>query len=384
MKHSLNPTSIELTFLIRCCNSIHTKEDKRYLHSILDSKKIQNKLLIDLAYQHAVLPLLYRTIKALSPTHVLVNNLKPYYIHTTQKNIAMGVELLNITALLEKHNIEVLSFKGLSLAQMMYGDIGLRQFGDLDLLIHAKDREKMITLLEKNVYHPEITLKKQSRETFFGAVNVLGFYSPTKTLIEIHWELLSKNYAILWSEDRLWRNPKTITIHKQNIKTLDSTTTLLYLCTHGSKHLFSRLSWLCDIDRTLNKSEIVWQEVRTEAKELGITRMLLLSLSLSHSLLDTPLPKEIHALIKKDPTINSIVINIIKLHFTTLEQSSKNINSFTLLLSMREGIKAKIHFTYLALFTPKFDDFKHIQLPKYLAFLYPMVRVLRLGGKYLR
>jgi hypothetical protein len=384
MKHSLSPVSIELTFLIRCCKAIQTKEDHTFLQDTLTANTLQHKQLINLAYQHAVLPLLYRRLKDFVPTHPLVDILKPYYTHNTQKNIAMGLELLDISTLLESQGMEVLSFKGLALSCMMYEDMSLRQFGDLDLLIRTKDREKMLILLKKHDYTPEITLKNQTKKTFFDAVNVLGFYAPSKTLIEIHWKLLSKNYAISWNEDRLWQSPQTVTIHHKNIKTLDTTTTLLYLCVHGSKHLFSRLSWLCDIDRTLHKNDIVWKDVLIEAKVLGISRMLLLSLSLCYMLLDTALPKEIHTLIKKDVIVSSIVTDVIKQHFTSPEKQPKSLHTFTLLLSMREGIKAKTHFTYLALFAPKFDDFKQIQLPKYLAFLYPFVRVFRLGSKYLK
>ena len=47
----------------------------------------------------------------------------------------MSAELIRIMKLLEKNDIKALAFKGPVLSQMVYGDITLRQYVDLDVLI---------------------------------------------------------------------------------------------------------------------------------------------------------------------------------------------------------------------------------------------------------
>lgn len=383
MKYETTSMPLELSFLIYACKTSNINKRDTHIKEILSSCTLEYQKLIELAYQHTTLPLLYRTIKALAPTHTLVLLLKPYYLSNAQKNIAMAVELQTILSLLQKEHIEVLCFKGLALSQMAYGDITLRQFGDLDLLIHTKDKYKAVACLEAHHYTPEIILKAQNKRRFLDAVNVLGFYTPSQRLIEIHWELLSKNYAISWDETALWHQKQTITLNQHPIETLDTTTTLLYLCTHGSKHLFSRLSWLCDIDRTIQNHEVAWSKIIKEAKTVGILRIVQLSLSLSHTLLDTPLPPEIQSMIQNDTKVDTLAKKIIVLHFSTSHKKAKGFYVFKLLLDMREGVASKFTFGYAALFAPKFNDFASLQLPKSLGFLYPLLRVFRLFFKYL-
>ena len=44
-------------------------------------------------------------------------------------------ELIKIMKLLEENDIKAIAFKGPTLAQLAYGDVTLRQYVDLDLLV---------------------------------------------------------------------------------------------------------------------------------------------------------------------------------------------------------------------------------------------------------
>ncbi len=387
---AMNPKTkepnLELTFLIVCCKYILLEKERKWLLTTLKSKNLKYEILIGLAYKHAVLPLLYKTLKSLVPKHPLTTLLKPYYMGIVQKNMSMTVQLLHIISLLKMHNIASLSFKGVVLSQHAYGDITLRQYGDLDILIQNKNKEKMLTLLKKEGYEPEIKLLDSRKETFLNAVNVLGFKSPSEdTFIEVHWELLSKNYAIHWEEKELWKNADSLQINTHTLNTLCFEDTLLYLCTHGSKHLFERLSWVCDIDRTVRSNkDIDWETLFYTSDALGITRMLLLSLHLAQKLLDLPLAMLVEEKLHQDKTVKKLANSILSLHFSIDGTQGKSYSTFKLLSDMRKTPFEKIRFIYFALFSAKFDDFKFIQLPPYLAFLYPIIRPIRLALKYFK
>ena len=386
METKITHSCTELTFLITCCKAVLSEDDKHYIATTIKSELLNKKALIELSYRHAVLPLLYTTLKNILPEEKLISTLKPYYMNTIQKNMSMSLELIEVLHLFKKFEIDALCFKGPVLSQVAYGDITLRQYGDLDILIKKEDKQKMIDLMIRNKYSPEITLKEQTKHTFLNAVNVLGFSTPSaKSFIEIHWRLLSKNYAIHWEESLLWNKTTSIQINHQTIQTLHFEQSLLYLCAHGSKHLFERLSWVCDIDRSVrNEKNIDWETLLNNAEKLGIRRILLLSLSLAQKLLNLPLPKEIEKKIATDTTIESLLTSIIRLHFSHYAKREKSYSTFKLLYLMRENTNDKFHFIWSALFATKFDDFKFIQLPTYLAFLYPLVRPLRLIIKYLK
>jgi len=199
-----------------------------------------------------------------------------------------------------------MAFKGPVLGEMAYGSVTLRQYGDLDILIKKDDIEKTLSLLFKRGYTPEIELEKSTLETFYNCVNVIGLQRGS-VRVEIHWELLSKNYAIEWEEERLWAESETIEINRQPIKMLSFENHILYLCAHGAKHLFERLEWICDIDRTIRtKSHVDWEHLVSDAKSLGIERMVLLGLALSELFFHLPLPKEIKDQTESDPEIKKL------------------------------------------------------------------------------
>jgi len=379
-------TTYEMQLLILCTKVSLSPNNILSIQHLSSNIETSYQTLIKLAYKHAVVSQLYHHFKSLFPEHPITLFLKPYYLSIVQRNIAMCAELIKVTQLFESHQIPTLCFKGPALATLIYGNITLRQYGDVDILIKKQDKEKAIALLETKHFYPEILLKKSTKKMFFDAVNVLGFQCSKKSVfMEIHWELLSKNYAIEWEEANLWDKTQSVSINQKQLKTLGHTNHFLYLCTHGSKHLYERLSWVSDIDHYIQtQDDLDWEDVLIQAKKLGISRMLHLSLHLTQSLLQTPLPQEVEKAMQLDIMAKKLAKKLTTLHFSKTQQKGKNIYSFKLLWDMREKTSDKLRFALYALFATKLDDFRFIQLPNYLAFLYPLVRPLRLIIKYLK
>lgn len=333
--------------------------------------------------------MVYKTLKKrLATNHrtstEILSAFKQKYLAISQRNMLMSVELIRIMKLFKESGIDALAFKGPVLSQIAYGDITLRQFGDLDILIRKKDRYAMMTLLTREHYIPEIDLNKETEETFFECVNVIGLHkASTGIRIEVHWDLLSKNYAIDWKEKSLWTKEECVQINHTEIPVLPFDQQLLYLCAHGAKHLFERLEWICDIDRSIRTTpDIDWKHLLNEADKLGIKRMLLLGLALSRQFFGSELPDIIKKNITQDKNIPKLISKVIKTHFSDTSKEEKSYSSFGLLWSMRENFSDQLRFALRGSFAPKFDDFLFIQLPRQLAFLYPVIRPFRLLTKY--
>ena len=375
--------SSEYKLLIDCCkNQIDTSAIQTALSSYSD-ENYQN--IHRLSHKHGIYPLLYKAIRSIRPDSLSSETddlFKQSNMAITQRNMLMSAELLQLMHLFDANSIDAMAFKGPVLGEMAYGSVTLRQYGDLDILIKKDDIGKTLSLLQKRGYTPEIELEKSTLETFYNCVNVIGLHRGS-VRVEIHWELLSKNYAIDWEEKKLWRESETIEINRKPINMLSFENHILYLCAHGSKHLFERLEWICDIDRAIRaKSDVNWSHLILEAKELGIERMLLLGLALSKLFFDLPLPQDIIEKIENDPAIETLMQKVIAMHYSGEEQTSRSYSSFGLLWQMRERLSDRLRFAYRGLFAPKFDDFKFVQLPKELLFLYPLVRLFRLLVKY--
>ncbi|MEJ7712181.1 MAG: nucleotidyltransferase family protein, partial [Pyrinomonadaceae bacterium] len=90
------------------------------------------------AKQNFVTPLLCRNLidnfAESIPCDILIRLENYLHLHTLS-NLRLTRELLEITSLLESHDISVLAFKGPTLSLLAYGDLALRQFSDLDVLV---------------------------------------------------------------------------------------------------------------------------------------------------------------------------------------------------------------------------------------------------------
>ncbi|HEY3839236.1 MAG TPA: nucleotidyltransferase family protein, partial [Bryobacteraceae bacterium] len=62
-------------------------------------------------------------------------------------NMTLTAELFRILGLFNKSGIEVIPFKGPTLAVAAYGDLSLRMFADLDILVSEQDLDAAVDTL---------------------------------------------------------------------------------------------------------------------------------------------------------------------------------------------------------------------------------------------
>ncbi len=105
---------------------------------------------INLASCHRLAPCVIEQLQqhaaAALPESVVVEFQRWLRAHTI-RNFELTKELLEILSLLEKSDVDALAFKGPVLAQQLYGDLALREFGDLDILVSPSDAWTVIELL---------------------------------------------------------------------------------------------------------------------------------------------------------------------------------------------------------------------------------------------
>ncbi|BAF72466.1 nucleotidyltransferase domain-containing protein [Sulfurovum sp. NBC37-1] len=383
-----NDLSLELLFLIACCQTEPSQNDIDTIRSFLNAEHLTLHTLISLANQHGILPLIYKTLSSLNAELLTLNTflseLKARYMSISKRNMFMSAELIHIMTLFEKNHIDMLAFKGPALAKSAYGDITLRQFGDLDILVKPKDLPKIMECMLSEGYVPDVKIPPKESAYYYTLLTTIGFDKrPNNMRIEIHWELLSQNYAVAWKSTTLWQCTDEVEINHRNIPAMAFEKQLIYLCLHGSKHLFERIEWICDIDRSVRMQEkIDWHYIITTSKELGVFRMLLLGLSLASDLIGLSLPKEITQAIRKDSTLPGLKKKIVSSYSAKHGKNTVDRSYFFTVMQMREHPSDRLRFAWQALFATQFNDINYIRLPRYLYFLYPLVRLYRLVEKY--
>src|SRR5579872_4480396 len=124
--------------------------------------------LFQLAEDHGVLPLLYHALSGM-PDWVPVEELarlNQSYQANLHKVLFLSREFIRIADCLEATGIEYLPYKGLALAETLYGDIALRQSGDIDLLVRTRDVPRIRDAVAKIGYTSHAALSEAEENAY--------------------------------------------------------------------------------------------------------------------------------------------------------------------------------------------------------------------------
>jgi hypothetical protein len=146
------------------------------------------------AQAHGLLPLLHKHLTSdLVPSHFL-SRLKRESVANSQNVLHLIAKQLRVYKLFKENNIPVALFKGPLLAQMAYGEISLRQAGDIDLLINRTHFEQARTLLESLGYEMSPRLTSAQLASHLGNHCELQFMRDEWfTVVDLHWELAPRS-----------------------------------------------------------------------------------------------------------------------------------------------------------------------------------------------
>ncbi|MCZ3367524.1 MULTISPECIES: nucleotidyltransferase family protein [Methanobacterium] len=371
--------------LLLCCARTDVNPEIRDKVLFLIQKKLDWDYLLDLASRHRLLPLLYHNLNLICPELVpedILGELKDYFNVNVCKNLMMTGELIKVLDLLESEGITAIPYKGPVLASMAYGNIGLRQFNDIDLFIDKSDIQNIIKLLTSNGYKLLFGAKNLDDLTYIKTQRECLFVSNNGILIEFHWNSQGPHISIKNSQNLLY-DPKElveINMNNQNILSFSPENLLLILCLHNAKHHWDYLSWICDISELIQTSDINWPQVIEKADKLGIKRILFINLILVRNILGLNISEEISYHIVSDSKAKKLSFQI---EGRIFNQKSVNIFEKSLFdLRKRENVLYAVNDCIKSLTSPSYADFKDMFLPKFLFPLYYLIRPILLLKRY--
>jgi hypothetical protein len=274
--------TVEIELLVLCARWIaNEKSDQRI--RVLLQLQIDWDFLIAIADQHRVLPLLYHSLCRISPGDVpdkAMSRLQQEFSANVKRNLSLTAELLQVLDIFAANEIPAIPYKGPILAASIYGDVSLRQFGDLDIIVHEIDKARARELLISRGYR--LMRRSEKEDTLVHHARGIN--------LELHSHITSKHHPIQISLRRLWQNLKVFSIGGKSVQIHAPEDLLLILCIHGARHCWARLGWLCDIAEIARYHELNWARVIDDATKLGSRRILFLGLLLAKDILGAELP----------------------------------------------------------------------------------------------
>jgi hypothetical protein len=387
----------EAELLLLCAAPNRTSGDDKRLRELIDTGLNWDHT-IKSAQNHRIIPLLYRSLATASHDLVpdaIMEKLRKGSLLNTMRNLALSRELIDVLDKLEDNGITSMPFKGPIMAQSAYGDISLRQFDDLDILVPPAKIAEVDELLSSMGYQEEDQKRNKVSKAQAAAMQKYQhhhhFYSPTsKAHIEVHWTLSPELYSLHQDTANLWKRSELVDLEDRKIMGLSCEDTLVLICDHAARHQWNRLSWLCDVSMVLANKALDWEIAMDQAAEWRSKKALFLGLFLAEDMLGAPLPYDVAEKVMIDRAVKDLASHAVDQLFPNgmasqdlaSDHAIQNIQDQLFYIRSRDGFfdRARLHLRLAS--KPTVEDWDALPLPDQFFFLYHLVRPVRQACSY--
>jgi hypothetical protein len=340
-----------------------------------------------LADNHGTSSLLYRNLLLLAdmvPSSTLAS-LRQRYEGNIYKSLFLTRELIRIVDCLDRLGIDAIPYKGVVMSEVYYGDMALRRSGDMDLFVRKRDVGRIKSALRDLEYTTRLVIPDEVLEDYIAAGYEWTFDSPAgPNLLELQWALQPRFYAVDFDMDGLFERAVKVTVAGRPVKTPSPEDLLLVLSVHAAKHVWGRVIWLRDIAQILQRENLDWDRVQVRTGELGIERILRVTLLLANRFLGTAIPAAIERAVLADHVARGLAEEIAAALAAGVSYDTGRTSYFRLMMRLRERRADRVRFLARLAFTPGPGEWEAVRLPRALVPLYRIVRVMRLAGRFAR
>lgn len=361
--------------------------------------------LLELAERQRMIPLLHRSLRDSPPSMVdgengngdshggnggngelqLIPELRARNAAEVHRALRLAGEARRLLDALARAGVEALVYKGPALAVQAYGDLSLRSFIDLDLLVRPDDIPRSIEILTGAGYDAALEMSP-AQERWFRRVD--GDYQlvhrQTGTLVELHARVSSLRFGMPIDTDALIRRARSVPVGGGQVRTLGDDDLLFVLFVHGAKHRWKRLEWLAAVAALLRAGRGDAAAVLSHAAELHARRTVLLGLHLAHTLVNAPVHPDLLREIAADGGIAALAAEAVERMFGAEPEDGGGETRANLRfnLRLRDGVADRARYVARWLLGPGPEDWKWKPLPDALFPLYRVLRPVRLLARH--
>lgn len=245
-------------------------------------------------------PLFYSKISRLSNQRLLDveirEKLKQSYYRTLSRGMVLQAAFSKVAKAFTLNGIQVIALKGVYLSEWLYGDIGLRQFSDIDLLVNKEDGEKCQQILRNMGFYQPTNKITQMIGEHTGFVH----YPPmllNDVSVEIHIDLQNRKLPYSLNVKEIIDRSKPLVVNHSQVNVLELHDLIIFLCVHLDKHFTGgdiQFTSFCDLVNLLDihSEKIDWQELEVRCKLYNCEQVVYKHIYLIHKYFQVPIPTD--------------------------------------------------------------------------------------------
>ena len=374
-----NVLSAEWLALLQCANpQLAADRLSEVFRKTLDWSR-----LLMLAEEQGVLPLLTKRLGELDEAAVpseVRQKLRDAARAQTLFTLSLTAELFRVLDRFAALGIGVLLTKGPVLSVRCYGDPGLRQYTDLDLVLRDADIARATDAMMALHYEPKVPLKA------IYAGKVPGEYvfvrRDTKLLVELHTERTFRYHPKPLSVEKLFERQARVRFDGHDVPSLSTEDELILICIHGAKHFWEGLMWIADVAALVTRQSVDWERAVSAVQEVEAKRMLYVGLLLAMNVTGARLPAKVIDELSADATAGRIAAHIARRLPLVDAEPFGLLRRAAFRIRMRGGLPPGIAYLLRLSLSPTEEDWRAGTEEKRAGMLDAISRPFRLARKY--
>lgn len=331
---------------------------------------------------HGVRPLVYRALQTVcwdAVPEFARAELAEFFALNQARSRFLTAELLHVIQLFETENIPIVPLKGPFLASSVYGDLALREYTDLDILVRDVDFEKSRRVLSNLGYRSSRFPKVVTPDT-----NDDELYSPALGItIELHWQFAPRRFVPMLDAKDCWNAVAPSVFMDRQVLRFSDEDAFFFLAFHGGKHCWSLLKWLCDLAEFIRSSPALdWTHLLDRARTLGAMRNCRLAFFLAAQLLQAGVPFSAFQDAAADSAVTGLAHDV-RLRIENPRQIDP-LDGQSFNLRLKERLRDKVRYVVRQCTYYSGAEEQFVSLPPALSFVYVLVRPVWLLRRYSR
>ena len=288
----MRPGSVEWEFLVVTAR-LNMDDASEFKLRYIINRGLDWDFVISEGFRHGTIGLIYKHLKGLDgvdiPTDVK-ERLRNSYLRVTAAGALHLAQLERIMKGVQGAGCELIVLKGMTLAEMIYGDLGLRPLSDVDVLVKEQEWPIISSMLSRHGYRSsKLGLTAlPPKITKYDVQAHIQILSPAETCLEVQFDLLTLGIGMRDIEG-IWRRARNAVIGSAEILVLSPEDQLLHLVVHANRHGCTRLKWLVDIVEIVSHGPAIdWEVLAEIAKRENVNALFYPIIEHTARLLDAP------------------------------------------------------------------------------------------------
>lgn len=338
-----------------------------------------------LATNHHVVPLVYGALKSEAGMASGIPDAWLAQLRSRQRsivayNLRAIAWLAKIQRLMESNGIRLVPIKGPALAVMAYGDMGARQFEDLDVIVRRERLPEAVDLLERNGYRLKELAGTVCRKRYGETLQNWSLEKTGSPPVDLKPVLISHVLSGASSAGFMEAACRRMPVGGgPDLWVPGPEAMLTAVCLDGANEMWCKLSAVADVAALLAKSaDLDWPGWLEGAARRGQRRSLLVGAGVAEEMLGCEPPPAFREADRSDPAARRLARQAARRLRDLAPRHAIGALQARFAFRTRERMRDRIRFCARLLFVPGPYDLHALPLPGFLYPLHSLVRPVRL------